>query len=112
MAQDPIRKYSDAIKELEKATEQVVRLREIIGGMYSGLQNPYELMISNISVGFPAEVTLGRNIRNFNANEWPQIKQVAEVLANLHNKRKVVEEVWNNLSDTDKGLINPPPKKK
>jgi hypothetical protein len=112
MAQDPIRKYSDAIKELEKATEQVVRLREIIGGLYSGLQNPYELVISNVSVGFPAEVTFGRNIRDFNANDWPQIKSIAEALVNLHNKRKVVDEAWQNLSDTDKGLVNPPPKKK
>jgi hypothetical protein len=112
MAQDPIRKYSDAIGELEKVRAQVMRLQETIGRMNSYLENPYELMISNVSVGFPAEVTLGRNIHNFNANDWPQIKQIAEALANLHNKRKVIEEAWHNLSDTDKGLVNPPPEKK
>ena len=112
MAQDPIRKYSDATKEFEKATGQVKQLEEIVGRMLIYLRKPYELMISNVSVGFPAEVTLGRNVTNFNANDWPQIQQIAEALANLHNKRKVVEDVWHNLSDTDKKLVNPLPEKK
>ena len=112
MAQDPIRKYSDATKEFEEAREQVRQLQEIIGRMYNHLMSPYELMLSNVSVNLPAEVTLGRNIAKFNANDWPQIKQIAEALANLHSKRKVVEDVWHKLSDTDKKLVNPLPEKK
>ena len=114
MAQDPIRKYSDAVKELEKATGQVELLQGIIGRMTSYLHNPYEFIISNVnvSVTFPAEVTFGRNVPIFDADNWPQIEQIAEAIANLHSKRKAVEEAWHNLSDTDKGLVNPLPKKK
>jgi len=112
MAQDPIRKYSDAVKELEKATGQVELLQGIIGRMYNYLGNPYKLRISNVSVAFPTEVTLGGNIRNFDADNWPQVQQIAEALADLHSKRKAVEEAWHNLSDTDKGLVKPLPEKK
>ena len=112
MAQDPIRKYSDAIGELEKARDKVARLEEITGRMYSYLRSPYELMISNVSVGFPAEVTFGKNVNNFNGSDWPQIQQIAEALANLHDKRGAVEQAWHSLSDTDKGLVNPLPEKK
>jgi len=50
MAQDPIRQYSDAVTELERARGQVRQLQEIIGKMFSYLDNPYELMISNVDV--------------------------------------------------------------
>jgi len=112
MAEDPIRKYSDAVKELEKATGQVELLQGIIGRMYNHLMNPYKLMISNVSVKFPVSVSLGGNIPTFDAKNWPQIQQIAEALADLHSKRKAAEEAWHNLSDTDKRLLKPLPEKK
>jgi hypothetical protein len=112
MAQDPIRKYSDAVKELKKAIGQVELLQGIIGRMNSHLNNPYKLRISNVSVSFPTEVTIGKDILTFDADNWPQINQIAEALANLHNKRREMEKAWHNLSETDKGLFNSPLERK
>ena len=114
MEQDLIRQYPDAITELEKARGQVRQLQEIIGKLYSYLDNPYELMISNVNVAgaYPEGVGFGENAHFFDANNWPQIQQFAEALIKLHDKRKVVEEIWNKLSDIDKEFINPPPERK
>ena len=111
MAQGSIRQYSDAVTELERARGQVRQLQEIIGKMFSYLDTPYELMISNVDVSgtYPEGVGFGENVHFFDANNWPHIQQIAEVLINLHGKRKVVEEIWHKLSDIDRELINPPP---
>ena len=112
MAEDPIRKYSDAIGELNKAREQVRKLGEIVNTMLVGLRQPYEFMISDVSIGFPTEVTMSRDAIRLSGKAWPQIQQVAEVLVNLHNKRRAVEQIWHSLSDTDKGIVSPLPEKK
>lgn len=88
MAQDPIREYSDAVKELEAATGKVELLQGITRGMNSYLNNPY------------------------GANNWPQIQQIAEALISLHEKREIAEKAWRNLSDTDRKLVSPLPQKK
>jgi len=113
MEQYPIRQYSDAIKELEKARGQVRQLQEIIGKLYSYLDNPYELMISNVNVAgaYPPEVGFGENAHFFDANNWPQIQQLAEALIKLHDRRKVVEEIWHKLSDIDRESVMPLPER-
>jgi hypothetical protein len=114
MEQDPVRQYSDAIKELERARGQVRQLQEITRKMNGYLENPYELMIPNVNVSgaYPAEVGFGENAHIFDANNWPHIQQIAEALIKLHGKRKIVEEIWHKLSDTDKELVNPLPERK
>jgi len=112
MAQDPMRKYSDALDDSKKAREQVKRLEGIVGMMLIGLREPYRLMISDVDAQFPPEVGLSKNVNHFNGKDWPQIQQIANALANLHKKRRIVEQVWNDLSDADKQAVNPLPEKK
>jgi hypothetical protein len=113
MEQDSIRQYSDAVTELEKARGQVRQLQEIIGKLYSYLDNPYELMISNVNVpgAYPAEVGFRENAHFFDAVNWPQIQQIAEALIRLRGKRKVVEEIWDKLSDIDRVSVMPLPER-
>ena len=104
---DPIRKYSDANDELDKATTKVRILQNIIGDTGRSLNKPYEFIVSNVDVGFPPEVTMSRGIHSLNADNWPTAKQIAEALADLHNKRKFAENIWHSLSDGDKKLVKP-----
>ena len=105
---DPIREYSNAMDELNKAYEDVRAVQGIIGKVDSGLQKPYEFMVSNVSVGFPPEVAMGR-LPTLNAKEWPTAERIATVLANLHQKRHQVDNLWHSLSDADKKIVSPPP---
>lgn len=109
MSEDPIRKYSDATKELNIATSRVQALGAIIGDVGKALNNkPYELMVSNVGVKFPIEVAMARGIPSLNADNWTTAKQIAEALATLHEKRKRVNDIWSSLSPTDKELVSPP----
>ena len=109
MAEDPIRRYSSAIEELGKATNEVKGIQKIICEVGNSLQQPYELMVSNVSVEFPPEVAMAGSIATLNANDWPNAKQIAQVLSNLHKKRSEVVNIWHSLSEADKKLVHSPP---
>jgi hypothetical protein len=109
MTEDPIRNYSKANDELDKAIARVQKLQMIISDVGRELnRKPYDFAVSNIGVGFPAEVSLNPNAFSLNANEWPTAKVVAEALSDLHKKRDAVQNAWYALSDADKKLVKKP----
>jgi diacylglycerol kinase family enzyme len=107
MAEDPIRKYSESNDELEKARTKVQKVQAIIVEVGQALNYPYQFVISNVGVGFPAEVTHSSMAKSLNANEWPTAKQIAEVIADLHQRRQHLESAWHSLSDADKNIVKP-----
>jgi len=109
MSEDPIRNYSDATKEFDSAYLRVRKLGEITADVGRYLNNrPFRMMVSNVDVGFPPEITFGEAECTLDAKVWPSAKQIAEALASLHQKAKRVEHAYASLSQTDKTLVNPP----
>ena len=108
MSEDPIRKYLDTKNELDKALSKLEGLKSIIGEVVKALNKPYSFMVSNIDVGFPAEVAMVSGTPTLNANDWPSAKQIAETLASLHQARKHAISCWTSLSDPDKKNLAPP----
>jgi hypothetical protein len=110
----PTRKYATANEELRKARDDTQKLRDIIARVGQNLLRPYEFMVSDISVsgGFPPEIALAKGIPSLSAREWPTAQQIAEAVANLHQKYKQVQDAYHALSDAEKGVVNPPPDKK
>ena len=111
MAEDPIRKYSEANDELGKAKARIQKMRDTIAEVGQSLLYPYEFMISNVKVGLPIEVAMGSAKHSLNADDWPSAQQIAEALANLHEKRKHLENAWHALSESDRKIVNPLPPK-
>jgi len=108
----PIHKYSTAVDELNRARAKVEQMQEFIATVSKCLLKPYEFMVSNVGVGFPAEVSLVQGTPCLNANEWPSAKQIAEAIANLHQKYQQVETTYRALPPSDKNLVSSPPDKK
>jgi hypothetical protein len=107
--EDPIRKYSNATEEYNKAYNKVRELGTLIADIGRILNNkPLELMVSNVDVGFPPEVSMSRNVPTLDGKAWPTAKQIAESLSSLHEKRREVHHAWESLSPTDKNLVSPP----
>lgn len=116
MAEDPIRKYSDATAELNSSYSKIRSLGEIIADVGWSLRNkPYGLMVSNLKpnlkVGFPPEVALREGVPSLNANNWPSAQDIAQALSDLRKARHQVDNLWGSLSATDKQLVSPPPEK-
>lgn len=109
MADDPIRRYSDASKEFNEAYLRVRDLGGITADVGRYLNNkPYDLGVTNSDVGLPPEMAMAEKQYTLNADNWPSAKQIAEALVALYAKRKQVNDVWTSLSPTDKALVNPP----
>ena len=110
MSDDPIRVYSKSIEELEKSITKVQKMQSLISEVANSLlKSPYNLMVSNVNIGFPMEVSLNNNVPNLNGNEWPTSKQIAETLAELHDKRGKARNAWHALSESDKKITNQHP---
>jgi len=105
MSEDPIRKYSDATTGLYAAYTIVRALGEITADVSRYLNNkPFRLKISNADVGLtPFEEQYA-----LNADNWPSARQIAEAVVSLHEKAKLVENVYASLSPTDKTLVKAP----
>lgn len=110
MAEDPIRQYSEATRELDGSIAKVRELSSYIAGVGSLLaENPYRLMVSNVKdvkVGFPPEVAMVSGIPSLDGNRWPTAGQIAEVLSDLHQKRKAARNAWHSLSKADREIVS------
>lgn len=108
MSEDPIRKYLDAKKELDEDLKKMEKLQSLIASVASALNEPYSFMVSNVDVGFPAEVALIRGIPSLNANDWPSARDIAVALASLHQKRRNVINLWATIPKADQRNLIPP----
>jgi len=109
MSEDPVRKYLDGKAKLDKALSEVQKLASVVEPIGSALRrDPWHLIVSNIDVGFPAEVSLVSGIPTLNAQQWPNAKQIAETLAAMHHAQHEVSNLWATVPTKDKGNLTPP----
>jgi hypothetical protein len=110
MSPDPIANYKDAKEQLDEANAKVIRLRRIVTEVSQFLQHPYEFMISGTDVNFPSELGLVRT-PTLSADEWPSAKQMAQSLVALHQKYRIAQNAWSNLSQSDRAMVEKLPDK-
>ena len=104
MSQDPIRAYKGAKEQLDEAYIKMLRIRRIITEVSQMLLHPYEFMVSGTDVTFPSEVGLVRTPTLF-ASDWPSAKQIAQSLVALHEKYRIAQNAWANLSEEDRANV-------
>ncbi len=104
MSPDPIRTYKDAKEQFDEAYTKMVRIRRIITDTSQMLQHPFEFIVSGTEVVFPSEVGLVRTPTLF-ASDWPSAKQIAQSLVTLHEKYRIAQNAWMNLSQADRANV-------
>lgn len=102
MAEDPIRKYIDAKRELDSITEKIEKLQRFIEEVGNALRNPFRFIVSDVSVGFPPEVAMVRGIPTLHANEWPTAQQIAELLSSLHRAYHDARNAFMRIPEADR----------
>ena len=108
-SEDPIRKYSKATEEFNEAYSRVRSFGMLFLDVAHQLNNkPYDIGISGISAQLPPEMALAKKSYTLNAKKWPTAEQIAESIASLYNKREKLNDAWESLSPTDRGLVTPP----
>jgi|WetSurMetagenome_2_1015567.scaffolds.fasta_scaffold528704_1 hypothetical protein len=110
MSQDPVFIYKDAKEKLDEAYTKVVKLRRIITDTSQMMTHPYEFLISGTDVAFPSEIGLVRT-PTLLASDWPTAKQIAQSLVVLHEKYRIAQTAWMNLSQTDRNNVEKLPER-
>ncbi len=104
MSQDLIGNYKYAREQLDEAYTKLARIRRIIAEASQMLQHPYDLLVSGTEVKFPPEVGLVRTPVLF-AADWPSATQIAQVLVALHQKYRIAQNAWVNLSQAERSQV-------
>lgn len=108
MAGDSVRKYLDAKADLDRAKQEINDITKLIAEVGDALKrDPWSLMVSNVDVGFPPEVAMGGSYI-LDANRWPTVRQLAELLSAMHNARHGAVSAWASLSKSDRENVTPP----
>lgn len=110
MSQDPIRIYKDAKEKLDEAYTRVLKVRREITEVSQMLQNPYDFTVSGTDVTFPSEVGFVRTPILF-ASNWPSAKEIAQSLVALHEKYRIAQNAWANLSEAERADVEKLPER-
>ncbi len=112
MATDPISGYQEAHTRYDRATRAVENMVALITATSDALrQNWKRVSVSNVGVGFPAEVNLIRGNPSVNGSDWPDATRLAKTLAEWHTARHELDNAYGRIPESQRSVIQPPPPK-
>lgn len=106
MTEDPVRRYLDALKKVQQARAKVERVVGVVTDAGKKLGKWQEVSVSDVNVGFPAELLGGPSI---SGREWPTAQELAEALAAWHNARHEARNAWSGVPGPDRSGLQSPP---
>ncbi len=109
MADDPIRTYLDALKEMDKAQGAVEGLVNVIHDASKKLKRWRGAGVSDIKAPhIPPEVQLGRYV--IRGGDWPCAQQLGEALGDWHRAYSRAQDAYKAVPKPDRGRLQPLPK--
>ncbi len=108
MADDPIRTYLESRAAFDKARAGAETGVNTVKAIAKALDHWDNLMFSNVNVGFPMEIAMGR-VPSINASEWPSVERLAQAVADYHSARSVMRNAWHRVPTDMQSGLQPPP---
>lgn len=109
---DPIAAYQQAVQKYEQAKRAVEEMVSLIDAAATALKRDWRRVgVSNVNVGFPAEVNLIRGNPSINGSNWPDGKRLAETLAGCHSAKHELDNAYRQIPDAQRSVIQPPPER-
>jgi len=93
MAKDNIALYLEAKTELDKASAEIERLRNLFTKVAEAFNSQKFPWISGVGVERPPGGLFRKSV-SFKANEWPDAKQLAEALACMARAHNEANAYW------------------
>lgn len=109
---DPIAAYQQALQKYEHAKRAVEAMVSLIDVAATALKRDWRRVgVSNVNIGFPAEVILIPGNLSINGSDWPDGKRLAETLAGYHSAKHELDNAYARIPDSYRSVIQPPPEK-
>ncbi|MEZ4552941.1 MAG: hypothetical protein R3B59_03465 [Dehalococcoidia bacterium] len=103
--EDPIRRYLDAKRAFDEQTDRCRAHRDTIKDINNLMTRWWDMRFSNLDIGFPA----GAAQLTFDAHRWPDLRRVAQDLADWHQLRHQLSNAWALVPEGDRGGLQAPP---
>jgi len=104
-----IEQYQTAKAEFERATKRCEQIAALVEQAALALKNWKRAMVSNASVGFPAEIALSNNTRSIDANQWISAGEIASALSMYHEAKAAMHNAYSAIPAAQREVIVPPP---
>ena len=106
---DPISAYQEAQKEYDRVTRAAEKMAATISAVGQSLtRNWRRFSVSNIGVGFPAEVNMIQGNPSVNGDDWPDAHRLAQTLADWHKARHDLDNAYRRIPENQRSVIQPP----
>lgn len=105
---DPVRKYLDAVRQLDAITDDLNATVATVATVAEALRTkPARFLFSDIVPELPPDVVLGHTTR-VEGDKWPTAERIQEVLLAWHVARKQVLAAWGAVHKADQAHLRPP----
>ncbi len=105
---DAVRKYLDAMRQLDDLTDELGGIIGIVGAVAEALKTkPARFMFNDTAPELPAEVVLGHATR-IEGDKWPSAEKIQELLLRWHNAKKQALSAWAAIHKADQAHLKSP----
>jgi hypothetical protein len=105
---DAVRKYLDAMHQLDEVTDELGGIVSVIGAVAEALKSkPARFMFSDITPELPSEVVLGHATR-VEGDKWPSAEKIQDLLLRWHTAKKQALAAWSAISKSDQSHLKSP----
>jgi hypothetical protein len=104
-----VQSYLEARRQFSHVQGQLANVAALInqvGAVLGG--SPGTFMFANQPVGLPMEATFGRNAVSADANAWPSVAQIMQLLERWHAARSALRQEWATVPQHEKDGVKPP----
>jgi hypothetical protein len=88
--------YLAARAAISNTAAELKLVSDVVAAVASSLQSdPLRFIFANQGIGLPMEATLTRDSRSVDANQWPTVERIMQILARYHEQKGQLEAAWN-----------------
>jgi hypothetical protein len=90
--------YLAARAAFSATAAELKSMTDVLATVASSLQSdPLKFIFANQGIGLPMEASMSRGSRSVDANAWPTVQQIMQLLERYHQQKGQLETAWGAL---------------
>jgi hypothetical protein len=95
--------------EFSRIKDRIAHVVHTLSLVASALRDdPAKFIFSNQPIGLPMEATMSSRGRSADANEWPSVEHIMQLLQEYHRVRDELHSAWQALNPDQQASVKAP----